>query len=72
MKHDIKYQQFDDLRNRNEADREMLRELRNIENPSCRERMERCFVIPIITIKKWIGSLILRLFYSEPAVVDSE
>jgi len=72
MKHDIKYQQFDDLRHRNEADREMLRELRNIENPSCRERMERCFVIPIITIKKWIGSLILRLFYSEPAVVDSE
>jgi hypothetical protein len=63
MKHDIKYQQFDDLRHRNKADKEMLRELRNIENPSCRERMERCIVVPILTIKKWIGSLILRFFY---------
>src|SRR5271156_5457186 len=65
MRHDIKYQQYDDLRHRNEADKEMLRELRNIENPSCRERMERCIVIPILTFKKWIGSLILRLFYRE-------
>jgi hypothetical protein len=63
MRHDIKYQQYDDLRHRNEADKEMLRELRNIENPTYRERMERCIVIPILTLKKWIGSLILRLFY---------
>ena len=55
MKHDIKYQQFDDLRHRNKADREMLRELRNIENPSCRERMERCIVIPIITMDRFIN-----------------
>jgi hypothetical protein len=65
MKHDIVYQQYDDLRHRNEADKEMLRELKSIENPSRRERMERCIVIPILTIKKWIGSLILRLFYRE-------
>jgi hypothetical protein len=65
MKHDIKYQEFDDLRHRNEADKEMLRELRNITNPSCRERMERCIVVPILTIKKWIGSLILRWFYKD-------
>src|SRR5271156_6213445 len=30
MRHDIKYQQYDDLRHINEADKEMLRELRNI------------------------------------------
>ena len=65
MRHNIKYQQYNDLRHRNEADKEMLRELRTIENPSCRERMERCIVIPILTFKKWIGSLILKLFYRE-------
>ena len=65
MRHDIKYQQFDDLKHRNMADKEMLRELREIKNPSCRERMERCIVFPIIAIKRWIGVLILRIFYRE-------
>ncbi len=63
MRHDIKYQQFDDLRHRNLADKQMLKELREIENPTCKERMERCIVIPILFIKRCIGSLILRLFY---------
>jgi hypothetical protein len=67
MKHDIKYQQYDDLPHRNKADKEMLRELRNIKNPTCKERMERCIVVPILTIKQWIGSLILRLFYRNVA-----
>src|SRR5271155_5653989 len=42
MRHDIKYHQFDDLRHRNQADKEILKELRSIENPTCRERLERC------------------------------
>ena len=65
LKHDIKYLQSDDLRHRNRADKEMLRELKSIQNPTCRERMERMIVVPLMSIKQWVGSLILRWFYSE-------
>ena len=52
MKHYIKYRQYNELPHRNKADKEMLRELRNIKNPSWRERAERCIVVPILTIKQ--------------------
>ena len=60
LKHDIAYSKYDDLRHRLEADREMLHDLFDIEQPTCRERAERCFVIPIIFFKRVIGSIILR------------
>ncbi len=64
LKHDIKYSQYDDLRHRNLADKEMIRELRNIPNPTCRERLERCIVLPILIVKRYIGSMILWCFNS--------
>src|SRR2546428_786219 len=48
MKHVIRYRKYDNLRQRMGADKDMLRELCNIEHSTCRERMERCFVVPIL------------------------
>ena len=61
MKHDIAYGRHDDLRHRNEADKEMLNDLINIEQPTCRERFERCIVIPIMFVKRILGSIILAI-----------
>ena len=61
LRHDLAYGRHDDLRNRNKADKEMIRELLKIPNPTCRERLERCFVLPIMFIKRVIGSLILAI-----------
>jgi hypothetical protein len=61
MKHDIAYSKHDDLRHRNQADKEMLKDLINIEQPTCRERFERCIVIPIMFVKRVIGSIILAI-----------
>ena len=59
LRHDLAYRDHADLRNRNRADKQMINDLINIERPTCRERCERCFVLPIMCIKRWIGSLIL-------------
>ena len=64
LKHDLAYSKHDDLKNRNKADKEMLRDLYNIKRPTCRERMERCFIVPIMFLKTLIGSLILKLMRS--------
>jgi len=61
LKHDLAYKKYDDLRHRIQADREMLHDLYDIEQPTCRERMERCIVVPIMFLKSLIGGLILRL-----------
>jgi len=59
LKHDLAYSRHDDLRSRNKADREMIRELLNIKQPTCRERCERCFVIPIMFVKHVVGLVII-------------
>jgi hypothetical protein len=61
MKHDIAYMQNDDLKSRLAADKEMINDLRNIDQPTCRERLERCFVLPIMFLKRLIGTWILRI-----------
>jgi hypothetical protein len=61
LKHDLAYSESDGLRERNKADKEMLRDLCGIEEPTCRERLERCIVVPILFLKSLIGSLILKL-----------
>lgn len=61
FKHDLEYSKHDNLKNRHKADREMLHDLYNIERPTCRERLERCIVVPILLLKSAIGALILRL-----------
>jgi hypothetical protein len=61
LRHDIKYSKYDDLKHRHEADKQMLNEIRNIENPTWRERLERCIVVPILAIKTFVGSCILRI-----------
>ena len=61
LRHDISYTKYQDFKQRHMADKEMLNDLRNIENPSWRERIERCIVYPILLIKSLVGSLILRI-----------
>ena len=62
LKHDLAYRKNPDLQSRNRADKEMLRDLYSIKKPTCRERMERCIVGPILMIKQLIGGLILKVF----------
>ena len=61
MKHDFAYSKHGDLRHRHEADKEMIHDLMRIESPTWRERCERCIVVPVLFLKRVIGSLILRL-----------
>lgn len=62
LRHDIVYSQYDDLRHRMEADREMINDLRNIKNPTCRERIERVIVLPVLYIKRLVESCIAKVF----------
>ena len=50
-RHDLAYARHTDVAGRNAADREMIRELDNIPNPSLKERMERAIVKPILATK---------------------
>jgi hypothetical protein len=59
LKHDISYTIHDDRRNRHEADKEMIKELKNIKRPTWRERLERCIVIIIMGCKIIIDAFIL-------------
>ena len=59
MCHDIKYNKYNDLRNRHRADKEMMFELVNIQNPTWRERVERIIVLTIIGLKSLVESFIL-------------
>ena len=61
LNHDKAYNKHDDLKNRKNADKEMIHSLINIEQPTCREHIERCIVLPIMFLKRIIGSLILRI-----------
>src|SRR5438552_2582882 len=61
LKHDIAYSKHDDLRQRNKEDKEMIHSLCNLYRPTCRERCESCIVLPIMFLKRIIGSLILRI-----------
>ena len=53
--HDLAYYKYSDTAHRNEADRIMVNELKNIENPTFRERAERAIVIPILATKAHFG-----------------
>ena len=50
-KHDLAYAAYTDTANRNDADKDMVEELDNIENPTLRERVERTIVKPILNAK---------------------
>jgi len=51
----LAYAQHEDTANRNVADKEMITELNNINNPSMRERIERAIVKPILATKAHFG-----------------
>ena len=53
--HDLAYAQYSDTAHRNIADREMVKELDSIPNPTIRERTERAIVKPIIATKAHFG-----------------
>lgn len=53
--HDLAYAQYPDTDGRNKADREMIRDLNNIPNPTVRERVERAIVNPILKTKANFG-----------------
>lgn len=61
LKHDKAYSRFDDLQNRLKADKEMLNDLYNINNPTRKERLERCLTICILLSKRFFGLIILRI-----------
>ena len=54
LKHDIYYREHPTARERTEGDKIMIDELGNIPNPTCREYIERCIVVPLLFIKRSI------------------
>ena len=62
LEHDLHNNMHSDLRHRLDADEKMISELKNIENVTCRERIERIIVLPIMTIKRFFGNIYLKLF----------
>ena len=61
MRHDIQYDMYKDRRHRLDADKAMIYELINIEKPTCRERIQRVFVLPIMFVKRCITACLLRI-----------
>ena len=53
--HDLAYNEYTDTENRNIADREMLKDLSEIKNPSIREKIEMAIIKPIINTKQKFG-----------------
>ena len=53
--HDLAYNEYSDTENRNIADREMLKDLSEIENPTIREKIEMAIIKPIINTKQKFG-----------------
>ena len=60
LKHDIAYASYRDKDHRNEADKEFVDDLLHIDNPTMRERLERCIVVPIMFIKRVFNCIIMR------------
>ena len=53
--HDLAYNEYSDIANRNIADREMVQQLDSIDNPTTREKIERAIIKPIINAKQKFG-----------------
>ena len=53
--HDLAYARYEDKAKRLEADKRMIRDLDDIENPTVREPMKRAVVRPIVATKTNIG-----------------
>ena len=53
LKHDIYYSKHRDARSRIEGDKQMIDEVRNIENPTCQEAFERVIVVAALSIKRF-------------------
>ena len=63
LRHDIFYTEHSSQRERVEiADKQMIDELKSIENPTCRERLERAIVIQILKVKQNITLTFILLF----------
>jgi len=61
LRHDIQYRKFSDRHHRLQADKVMIRELLAIHHPTCRERLERMLVLPVLYIKRFLGLCILKV-----------
>jgi hypothetical protein len=55
-KHDLIYRDNLDLNTRHNADKQMIKELQNIENPTLREKVERIFVTKALQAKLALGA----------------
>jgi len=55
LKHDLFYRDHLDINERHFADLKMINELKNIPNPTFRERVERAFIIKILQAKMKFG-----------------
>ena len=62
LRHDLFYSNHKSAKERIDGDKQMIDELYKIENPTCRERLERAIVVPILSIKRQLVKLYLRIF----------
>jgi hypothetical protein len=57
LKHDLYYTEHTNQRERIVGDNIMLEELREIEQPTCRECFERAIITPLLKLKRNIATL---------------
>lgn len=69
MRHDIQYELYKDRRHRLQADKVMIQELLNIPRPTWRERMERAVVVPMLYIKRAIGTCIVKVCDAKKSLI---
>ena len=61
LRHDMCYAEHTDTRSRLKADEVMINEINEIDNPTCREQVERAIVILCLRVKRLVAIAFLRL-----------
>jgi|GWRWMinimDraft_7_1066015.scaffolds.fasta_scaffold04347_2 Phospholipase A2-like domain len=61
FKHDMFYNLHKGTRERCEADADMIKELKNITNPTCKERIERGIAVMCLSVKRFFVLAWIRL-----------
>ena len=62
LKHDLFYNDHPNTRDRLESDKALIEELKHINNPTCREKIERTIAIFFLRLKIIVIEIFLKLF----------
>ena len=67
LKHDLAYKHAHDFQSRHKADKQLLNDLVEIRNPTCKERFERIIVFIMIGLKYVFEMIIMKFCFNRSA-----